>query len=238
MIGIYQITNLRSGKIYIGQSLDVLARLRQHKYELRHNLHLNRYLQSAWNKYGESNFVFSVLEEVSEEKLTEREKYWVDFYGGYESDRLYNLREPGPSGRLSDGTRKKISDGIKKLWASDSSYYRSAENSANLSRAVKQSWTPERRAEQSRRMAAKGVPSEFDRTGIPRDDETKRKISQTLTGHPVSEETRQKLREAAKRQPHRKLTDEEKKNRSEKAKAAWARRKANAMEVNNGVRKD
>lgn len=109
MIGIYQITNLRSGKIYIGQSLDVLARLRQHKYELRHNLHLNRYLQSAWNKYGESNFVFSVLEEVSEEKLTEREKYWVDFYGGYESDRLYNLREPGPSGRLSAGTRKKKS---------------------------------------------------------------------------------------------------------------------------------
>ena len=96
MIGIYQITNLRSGKIYIGQSLDVFARIRQHKYELRHGLHLNRYLQSAWNKYGESNFVFSVLEEVSEEKLTEREKYWVDFYGGYESDRLYNLREPGP----------------------------------------------------------------------------------------------------------------------------------------------
>lgn len=238
MIGIYQITNLRSGKIYIGQSLDVLARLRQHKYELRHGLHLNRYLQSAWNRYGESNFVFSVLEEVSEEKLTEREKYWVDFYGGYESDRLYNLREPGPSGRLPACARKKLSDSIKKLWASDSSYYRSAEHSENLSRAAKQSWTPERRAGQSRRMAAKGVPPEFDRTGHPVSEETKRKISQTLTGHPVSEETRQKLREAAKRQPHRKQTDEEKRNRSEKAKAAWARRKANAMEVNNGVRKD
>ena len=175
--------------------------------------------------------MFSLLEEVSEEELTEREKYWVDFYGGYESDRLYNLREPGSGGRLSEDTRKKLSDGVKKLWADDSSYYRSAENSAKLSKAVRASWTPERRAEQSRITSAKGLPPEFDRTGIPRTAETKRKISDTLKGHPVSEETRQKLREAAKRQPRRKLTDEEKRRRSEQAKEAWARRKANATEV-------
>lgn len=234
MIGIYQITNLRSGKIYIGQSLDVLARIRQHKYELKHNLHLNRYLQSAWNKYGESNFVFSVLEEVSEDELTEREKYWVDFYGGYESDKLYNLREPGPSGRLSEETRKKLSVSAKQ-WRRDN-----PDKVNELSRSLKASWTPERRAEFSKLKSGRKLSDETKqklkkysdaRIGVSRPDEVKQKISDTLKGHPVSEETRQKLREAAKRQPRRKLTDEEKKRRSEQAKAQWARRKVNATEV-------
>jgi hypothetical protein len=36
-------------------------------------------LQNAWNKYGEDNFYFSVLELVPDkDKLIEREQYWID----------------------------------------------------------------------------------------------------------------------------------------------------------------
>lgn len=66
MIGIYEIRNKYNGKRYIGQSLDVIDRLRHHKSELRHNRHNNSYLQRSWHKYGEDNFEFAVLEECDE----------------------------------------------------------------------------------------------------------------------------------------------------------------------------
>jgi hypothetical protein len=40
--------------------------------------HTGPRLQRAWNKHGENNFVFSVLEECSVEMLFQREQYWID----------------------------------------------------------------------------------------------------------------------------------------------------------------
>lgn len=39
MVGIYAITNIVNGKIYIGQSTDVIDRIRHHKSMLRHKLY-------------------------------------------------------------------------------------------------------------------------------------------------------------------------------------------------------
>lgn len=66
MIGIYSIKNKVNGKIYIGQSTDIIDRLRHHLSELRHNRHSNSYLQRSFNKYGEENFEFDVVEECLE----------------------------------------------------------------------------------------------------------------------------------------------------------------------------
>lgn len=228
MKGIYQITNLRSGKMYVGQSIDIEKRFKDHIYELEHNIHSNRYLQSSWNKYGKSNFVFSMLEKVQEEdNLTSRERYWVDYYGGYESDVLYNLREPGPTGRLSREALDRLSESQKKL-------RENPEYSAKLAKSLKKSWTPERRKNWSDYKL--GTPlspnhkkklqeAALKRVGEKRSEEVKSKISEKLKGHPVSEETREKLRQAAKKQKHRSLTEDEKKHLSEKAKENWKIRK-------------
>lgn len=228
MQGIYQITNLKSGKLYIGQSLNVEKRIKDHQYELSRGIHINRYLQAAWNKYGEANFVFSVLEEVlCSDDLTRREKYWVDFYGGYESDVLYNLREPGPSGKMSSDSLKRLSESQKVL-RKDSEY------NQRLSRALKNSWTPERRKQWSDFKKGKPLSEKHKeklrevaakKSGVSRPTEVKRKISETLKGHEVSEATREKLRNAAKKQPRRSLTADEKLNLSIKAKEQWRKRK-------------
>lgn len=60
--GVYSITNKLNKKIYIGSTVNLFTRLKQHLDELRHNKHGNPYLQNAFNKYGEENFEFGILE--------------------------------------------------------------------------------------------------------------------------------------------------------------------------------
>ena len=58
--GIYKITNNVNGKFYIGSSQNISRRWYDHKRELRIQKHHNKYLQRAWNKYGEENFSFEI----------------------------------------------------------------------------------------------------------------------------------------------------------------------------------
>ena len=62
MCGVYKITCLPNGMFYIGSSIDIYKRWDNHRWQLKHNKHTNNYLQNAWNKYGEDNFVFEILE--------------------------------------------------------------------------------------------------------------------------------------------------------------------------------
>ena len=63
--GIYQIKNIINGKKYIGLSKNCENRFKKHKGLLKNNKHENIKLQNAWNKYGEQNFVFSIIEETN-----------------------------------------------------------------------------------------------------------------------------------------------------------------------------
>lgn len=79
--GIYKITDLETGLSYIGQSVDIRERFRQHiKAALTAYSGTNNKLYKAMQKSGLYNFTFEVLEQVSRDKLNEREIYWIDFY--------------------------------------------------------------------------------------------------------------------------------------------------------------
>lgn len=78
--GIYKITDLTTGQAYIGQSVDIKERFRQHvKSSLTYGKATNKLYQTM-QKSGQSNFTFEILEEVSRDKLNERETYWINFY--------------------------------------------------------------------------------------------------------------------------------------------------------------
>lgn len=97
MTGIYCIENIETGKKYIGQSVDIENRWNLHKQQLKGNRHYNKYLQRAWNKYGENAFTFSVLEKCEEKQLDEKERYYISLYKAFSEG--YNLTEGG------EGTR-------------------------------------------------------------------------------------------------------------------------------------
>lgn len=71
-LGIYKISSLINKKIYIGSGENLKRRKAQHWGSLTHNNHFNKKLQNSFNKYGEENFTFEILEECEVEKLIER----------------------------------------------------------------------------------------------------------------------------------------------------------------------
>ena len=76
--GVYSITNKVNGKVYVGSALSVRGRMIMHRSLLRKGRHENEYLQRAWNKYGENNFRFDVLEVCEPTNCIIREQYWMD----------------------------------------------------------------------------------------------------------------------------------------------------------------
>lgn len=77
MIGIYKITNVINGKVYIGQSSNVERRFSQHKSPYEQERFSEKPLYRAFKKYGIENFTFEILEECEISQLNEKEKFWI-----------------------------------------------------------------------------------------------------------------------------------------------------------------
>lgn len=75
--GIYEIRCRVSNKVYVGSSKSIHQRWARHRNALRNGSHTTPRLQRAWNKHGEDNFVFSVIEECERDKLFEREQFHI-----------------------------------------------------------------------------------------------------------------------------------------------------------------
>jgi hypothetical protein len=65
--GIFQIKNLVNGKVFLGSAENISGIINRHKFELKMGCHRNRDLQDDWNRHGEQNFEFGILEIVNEE---------------------------------------------------------------------------------------------------------------------------------------------------------------------------
>lgn len=82
MIGIYKITNLVNNKIYIGQSINIEKRIKEHfwKAECEKDISYNSALHQAIRKYGKDNFVWEVLKECPIDEIDDLERYYIELY--------------------------------------------------------------------------------------------------------------------------------------------------------------
>lgn len=114
--GVYAIRNKTNDKLYIGSTFYFGGRKSGHWGDLKRNKHKNNYLQKAWNKYGEDNFEFIILEIADESILFEREYHHILKHNVLEHSIGYNL-EMDPrikgNGRHSIETRTRISESRK-----------------------------------------------------------------------------------------------------------------------------
>jgi len=96
--GVYQIRCMPTGKIYVGSAVDLRERWEHHCRSLCRGDHHNIHLQNAWDKYGEENFEFSVLELVSDAPdLLRVEQEWIDRTGCADRNVGFNIYDTAGS---------------------------------------------------------------------------------------------------------------------------------------------
>lgn len=76
--GIYAIVNTKTGRAYIGQSVDILSRWGGHYSALVKSQHSNKALMKDWYEYGARAFEFKVVETCKANELYGRERYWIN----------------------------------------------------------------------------------------------------------------------------------------------------------------
>ena len=115
MIGIYKIENQINGKVYIGQSINIARRWKEHRSRANNN---DTPLYRAINKYGLENFTFEILEECSVSELNEKEIYWIKYYNSTNRNIGYNLTTGGNGGNTylnkTEDELKQIKEKISK----------------------------------------------------------------------------------------------------------------------------
>jgi group I intron endonuclease len=104
---IYKAVNDLNYDCYIGHTAKPFYhRINGHVADLRANRHHSSIFQRAWNKYGEKNFSFVVLELCEIEERLEREQYWID-----RSNSKYNIAKVAGTSlgtKRSEETRRKL----------------------------------------------------------------------------------------------------------------------------------
>jgi group I intron endonuclease len=108
MIGIYKITNKTNGKTYVGQSVDIEERWKQHQWKAFNcnELAYNSAIHAAFRKYGLDAFTYEIVELCSPEELDEREKFWIQELDTI-SPNGYNILVGGQGDRL---TKSRVCD--------------------------------------------------------------------------------------------------------------------------------
>lgn len=199
--GIYKIINTHTNRIYIGSSHEFKTRWHNgHVSSLLKNKHQNKFLQADFNKCkealgGTDDFlefhVIQLMEGSTKEKRKLAEQVWIDKY--FDNGKLcYNLKKKASVSRAEvpsknpEETRQKHSKTSKELWANPVfrekllEIPRFGENSASWGRKH----TPEAIAKIKNARAKQTFSTEANakrvqsRIGVPRSEETKRKIGE------------------------------------------------------------
>ena len=188
---IYKITNTINGKVYVGQTWNVLWRKTDHWRARGKSV-----LASAFRKYGRNSFTFETLAEnvPNQPELDGLECYWINNLNARNKDMGYNIRLGGSRGLLTEETKAKL----RLASVGRPSAFKGRKHTEETKNRMRL----KRLGGPGTRNGHKNTPEtnariRAARTGIRLSDEHKRKISISQLGKPKSQETRIKMSIAA-----------------------------------------
>ena len=202
--GIYCITNKLNGKQYIGQSIDIERRFKEHVKFGKDCSYIDRSIK----KHGENVFDFKILYECSEEELDCEEQKFIKLYGTYKEG--YNLTWGGdfnPSKHPE--IAKKIGEARKK-YVGEKHHMYGKHLSEETKRKLSEAHKGKKLSEETKKKIGQALKGKFK--GRCLSEETKRKISEAnkgkqglkgehngMYGKQHSDETKRKMSEIAKK---------------------------------------
>ncbi|HSH35485.1 GIY-YIG nuclease family protein [Schnuerera sp.] len=114
IVGIYKITNLIDGKVYIGQTVNYNKRKKRHLSSLKNGNHHNEHLQRAFDKHGEDSFKIELIKKCNIEELDKLERYYIKELDACNHDKGYNMMYGGQRYRnFTKEVRLKMSEAGK-----------------------------------------------------------------------------------------------------------------------------
>ncbi len=187
---IYLLTNINTGKIYIGQTTD--------PYKKRMGTNGNGYigctrLYNSIKKHGIEKFEYTTLE-ICYDKL-EADKLEDDYILKYDALNRsvgYNLKRGGSGGKLTDEVKQKISQSHMGIKPNEET-----KQKMSLAKMGKQTWMKGKsHSEESKMKISENLTGRVSGfLGKTHSEEAREKISEANTGKIVSEETKQKQSE-------------------------------------------
>jgi group I intron endonuclease len=112
--GVYEIVNTINGHRYVGSSCDIKGRFFDHISGLKRRDHRNCCLQRAWDKYGDSNFIFRVILYCDVDMLLFYEQKCLDnLITKHDYNIAIDASASARGRKSSDETRRKLSEAHK-----------------------------------------------------------------------------------------------------------------------------
>ena len=185
MATIYILENKINKKCYVGQTTILF------KYRFKQHIKSNSVIGKTLRKYGIDNFDKILIEDVPEEKLNELEIEYIQKYNSVYPNG-YNLTFGGEGGKLSEETKKKMSEAKKGKHLSE-------EHKRKIGEANKLSLKGNHLSEETKRKISEAISGENNPMyGKHHSEEHKEKLSKANIGKHHSEETKRKMGKAHK----------------------------------------
>jgi group I intron endonuclease len=201
--GIYKITS-PTGKIYIGQSVDIEKRFKKYKSL---NCTGQPKLYNSFIKHGFNSHIFEIIKECEKDELNYCERHYQEFYYVLDYEFGLNLtltttvfkrgiigeevlikRKVKQKGRkLSEEHKKSISESQK-----------GKKQSKEIIEKRIKSNTGKKRTQETKDKIKNALKGNKNNLGNKRSEETKMKMSASLMGRVVSKESREKISKNSK----------------------------------------
>lgn len=156
--GIYLITCTANGSRYVGSSKNIESRWAEHRKRLGLKTHFNPYMQRSWSKYGKDSFQIETLENVTEDRLLEREQYYIDTLNPEFNIAPY-------AGRPTTEGIERTEQWLSNMSAGNKRHWRGLSDEEKAARVAK---TSRPHTEESKKLISQKVRKAYAENRIPR----------------------------------------------------------------------